>query len=81
MRTTIDLPERDHQLFLSLAHARGTSLSKIVLELARRGLRAPPLGVEDARAAYETDPVTGLAIFRSGHPVTIEDVRALEDDG
>lgn len=79
MRTTIDLPERDHQLFVGLARAQRTSLSKIIVELARRGLKAPTAGVEESRADYRIDPVTGLAIFRSGRPITIEDVKAMED--
>ncbi|MEO8804420.1 MAG: hypothetical protein ABI304_13570 [Rudaea sp.] len=79
MRTTIDIPEREHALFLSLAHAQRTSLSKIVVELAQRGLRAP-VGIEEATAAYEVDARTGLGVFRSGRPVTIDDVRALEDE-
>jgi hypothetical protein len=80
MRTTIDLPERDHQLFVGLARARRTSLSKIIVELARRGLSAPASSVEESRACYQIDPVTGLAVFSSGRPITIEDVKALEDD-
>mgnify|MGYP005867126751 CR=1 FL=1 len=51
MRTTIDIPERDHRLFRSLAHAQNTSLSKLVVELARRGLEAPGR-VEEAPGAY-----------------------------
>lgn len=79
MRTTIDIPERDHAIFLSLAYAQRISLSKIVVELAQRGLRAP-VGVEEAATPYEVDPHTGLGVFHSGRPVTIDDVRALEDE-
>lgn len=79
MRTTIDIPERDHALFLSLAQAQRTSLSKIVVELAQRGLRTP-VGVQEGAAPYEVDAQTGLGVFRSGRPVTIDDVRALEDE-
>lgn len=79
MRTTIDIPERDHRLFKSLAHARNTSLSKIVLELARRGLETSGR-VGESPAAYEISSVTGLPTFRSGRPITSEDVRTLEDE-
>jgi hypothetical protein len=80
MRTTIDLPERDHRIFLSLARAQGTTLSKVVLELARRGLKAPLL-VEEAKApAYRINPLTSLPMFRSSRPITIDDVKALEDE-
>lgn len=82
MRTTIDLPERDHQLFMGLARAQGTSLSKVILEFARRGLKVAeaPAGVGEGHAAYQVNPVTGLPLFRSSRPITIEDVRALEDE-
>lgn len=79
MRTTIDLPERDHALYSSLAHAQRTSLSKIVVELARRGLNAPAR-VEEEGARYRINPRTGLAVFHSGHPVTLEDVKAFEEE-
>lgn len=82
MRTTIDLPERDHQLFMGLARAQGTSLSKVILEFARRGLKADagPRGTCEDPAIYQVNPVTGLPVFRSNRPITIEDVRALEDE-
>ncbi len=79
MRTTIDIPERDHALFASLARAQRTSLSKLVVELARRGLQAPAT-VGEAAPAYRVDPQTGLGVFRSGRPITIDDVKALDDE-
>ena len=79
MRTTIDIPEREHELFVSLAHSQRTSLSKLVVELAMRGLKAPA-DVAEEPAKYRIDPLTGLAVFRSGRPITIEDVKALEDE-
>ena len=79
MRTTIDIPQRDHAFFFSLAHAQRTSFSKIVVELARRGLAAPT-GIQEKAADYEVDPLTGLGIYRSGRVVTIDDVRALDDE-
>ena len=77
MRTTIDIPDRQHTLFMNLARAQHTSLGKLLVELAERGLRT---GVAEKPAAYEIDPETGLGVFRSGHPVTLEDVKALEDE-
>jgi hypothetical protein len=79
MRTTIDIPEREHALFTSLARAQRTSLSKLLLDLARRGLETPEHVAETA-ASYRIDPETGLAVFRSGRPVTIDDVKALEEE-
>ncbi len=78
MRTTIDIPERQHALFTSLARNQRTSLGKLLVDLAERGLRAPS-SMAEAAPDYAIDPETGLGVFRSGRPVTIEDVKALED--
>ncbi len=80
MRTTIDIPEREHTLFTSLAREKGTSLSKLVVELALRGLKNPSAGVQDKAPPYRIDPETGLPVFNSGRPVTLEDVKAMEDE-
>jgi len=79
MRTTIDIPEREHVLYTSLAHAQRTSLSKLLLSLARRGLEATNHVVE-TMPPYQVDPQTGLGVFRSGWPVTLDDVKAFEND-
>ncbi|HET8898866.1 MAG TPA: hypothetical protein VFN09_08870 [Rhodanobacteraceae bacterium] len=79
MRTTIDLPEREHALFTELARARGISFSKLVLELALRGLK-PAGTVAEARPAYELDDETGLPLFHSGSVTSSNDVDALEDE-
>lgn len=79
MRTTLDIPEREHTLFTSLAREQGTSFSKLVVDLALRGLKAPSQ-VDDAPPDYEVDPETGLAVFHCGHPVTLDDVKAMEDE-
>lgn len=78
MRTTLDLSEREHALFTALAREKRTSFSKLVVELALRGLKSA--GVADAPAGYRTDPETGLPLFRSGGPVSGDDVKALEDE-
>jgi hypothetical protein len=79
MRTTLDIPEREHALYTSLARTQKTSLSKLLLDLARQGLESASR-VAAAAPAYQVDPQTGLGVFRSGRPVTLDDVKALEDD-
>lgn len=79
MRTTLDIPEREHTLFTALARDRGISFSKLVVELALRGLKSSPV-VAEAQARYEVDPETGLPVFHSGHVVTNEDIKTLEDE-
>lgn len=78
MRTTIDIPEREHVLYTSLARAQRTSLNKLLLDLARRGLESTHRA--DAAPAYQVDPQTGLGVFRSGRPVTLDEVKAFADD-
>jgi hypothetical protein len=79
MRTTVDIPEREHALYTSLARAQCMSFSKLLLDLARRGLESPN-HVADNVSAYQVDPQTGLGVFRSGRPVTLDDIKAFEDD-
>jgi hypothetical protein len=79
VRTTIDIPEREHALCTSLAWAQRTNLGKLLLALAQRGLEATSRAAE-AVPANQIDPETGLGVFHSGRPVTSEDVKALEDD-
>ncbi|MDR1990864.1 MAG: hypothetical protein LBQ09_11630 [Acidobacteriaceae bacterium] len=79
MRTTLDIPEREHALYTSLARAQRTSLSKLLLTLAKRGLASANRASEVA-PVYHIDPQTGLGVFRSGRPVTTDDVKAFQDD-
>jgi hypothetical protein len=77
MRTTLDIPEREHALYTSLARAQRTSLSKLLLTLAERGLNSR---LADDAPAYRVDPRTGLGVFRPGRPVTPDDVQALDNE-
>ena len=79
MRTTLDISDREHTLFTTLARQQGVSFSKLVVELALRGLQAPA-NVADVPGNYDVDRETGLGVFRTGRPVTIDDVRALDDE-
>jgi hypothetical protein len=78
MRTTIDIPEQDRQVFLSLARAQGKTLSQVLIELARRGLQ--PVPADRDSESIERDPETGLRVFRSGRPVTSEEVKSFLED-
>ena len=81
MRTTIDLPDDLHQAVTSIAAHSRRSMNQTVADLIRRGL-APPSGTAGAVAAtaLQFDERTGLPLIRSPRPVTVEDVRALEDE-
>lgn len=77
MRTTVDIPDQKHALFVALARERGVSLSKLLVELAESAL-APD--VERGRALLQRSDVTGLLTFSTGKPITHEQVRKLLED-
>ena len=75
MRTTVDLPDDLHSVVVQRARDTHTSVSRTVAELVRAGLQPRP----DA-AQLEIDPETGLALFRIGRPITLEEVQAFLDE-
>jgi predicted transcriptional regulator len=72
VRTTIDLPNDLHELARQLAHEGNRSMSDVIAELIRLGLR-------QGRAELPKS-TRGLPIVAVGRPVTAEDVRSLDDD-
>jgi predicted transcriptional regulator len=72
MRTTIDLPDDLHALARQLAHEGNRSMSDVVAELIRRGLRSTSQEPALSRR--------GMPQVSVGRPVTAEDVRSLDDD-
>ncbi|MDN5931718.1 MAG: antitoxin [Pseudonocardia sp.] len=76
MRTTIDLPDDLHRIATSIARDTGQTLSATVTELVRRGL-----GTGESPIRRYTSPRSGLPVVHLGRgPVTVEDVRALDDE-
>jgi len=73
MRTTIDLPDDLHDVVRQLSHDRRESMSRVVTDLVRRGITAP-------REPLEVAVRRGVPIISVGHPVTMDDVRSLEDE-
>lgn len=73
MRTTIDLPADLHDLARELAHSGNRSMSDVVTELIRLGLQ------REAAPHRRTSP-RGMPLVSLGRPVTIEDVRSLDDE-
>ena len=73
MRTTLNLDDDLLRAARSLARARSASLSEAVSELLRRGLeQSHTFGDED-----------GFPVFRvlpSSRPITLEDVKQIEDE-
>jgi predicted transcriptional regulator len=72
MRTTIDLPDELHELARQLAHDGNRSMSEVIAELIRLGLRrtGPEVRVTER----------GLPQLSVGRPITAEDIRSLDDD-
>jgi hypothetical protein len=79
MRTTVDLPPDLHNVLRSLAASNQRSFSQVAVELMRRGLDAQAPGTA-AAGVQSISPVTGLPQVRLPRAVSIEDVRALEDE-
>ncbi|MGH3545281.1 MAG: hypothetical protein ACRDPW_05090 [Mycobacteriales bacterium] len=75
MRTTVDLPDRLHEIAKSIAHDRSQTFSEAVSDLMQRGL-----GRTEADPEITRDPLTGWPTMRVGRTITIEDVRRLEDE-
>ena len=81
MRTTIDLPDDLHRAVTSIAAHSRRSMSHTVAELIRCGLALPAEAQgATAASALRLDKRAGLPLIRSPRPVTVEDVRALDDD-
>ncbi len=75
MRTTIDLPKDLHRIAMSLARDTGHTLSQTVAALLRQALQG-----SQPTARY-ADSRTGFPVIRvGGAPITVEDVRALDDE-
>lgn len=72
MRTTVDLPDDLHELARQLAHEGDRSLSDVIAELIRLGLRRPVTELASSSR--------GMPLMSVGRPVTAEDVRSLDDD-
>ncbi|MEO1062852.1 MAG: antitoxin [Actinomycetota bacterium] len=72
MRTTIDLPDDLHELARQLAHEQNRSLSEVVTDLIRLGLRPAPVAPSSGSR--------GLPQVSVGRPVSAEDVRSLDDE-
>jgi hypothetical protein len=71
VRTTIDLPPDLHRIARKIATESGRSLSAVVSDLVRRGLRPPG------------DPVPtrqGFPLLDLPRKVTTEDVRTVDDE-
>jgi predicted transcriptional regulator len=73
VRTTIDLPEELHELVRRLAHDENRSMSEVISDLIRLGVRQTRADAAVARP--------GLPQVSVGRPITAEDVRSLDDDG
>ena len=72
MRTTIDLPDDLHDLARHVAHEGNRSMSEVIAELIRLGLRHEVPGLAAGSR--------GLPVVSLGRPITAQDVRSLDDD-
>jgi hypothetical protein len=75
MRTTLTIDDDLLAAAKALARARSETLGKIISDLARRGLNATPRAKADRKNAF---PV--FSVPSGAHPITLDDVRKLEDE-
>ena len=75
MRTTLTIDDDLLAAAKSLARAKSISVGKALSGLARQGLEATPRVNKRRKNAF---PV--FSVPRGAHPITIEDVRKLEDE-
>ena len=73
MRTTLELPDDLHALARELAHQQNKTLSGVIVEMLRKAL-----GTGDTTS--DTSHETGWPTVSVDRPITIEDIRSLEDD-
>lgn len=74
MRTTLNIDDDLLKAAKSIAAARSKAVGAIISELAWKGLRA----------SARTRRKSGLPTFRlpaDAHPITLEDVKRMEDEG
>jgi hypothetical protein len=77
MRTTLTIDDDILQAAKSLAATRSVPVGQVISELARKGLESP------AKAGRRRSRRNGLPTFsvgRGARPITLEDVRKLEDE-
>ena len=73
MRTTIDLSPELHALTREIAHQQRKTMSQVINELLRLGLK--PVTAKDRAGATAAFPAVSV-----GRPITAEDIRTLEDE-
>lgn len=73
MRTTIDLSPELHALTREIAHQQRKTMSEVINELVRLGLK--PVTATDCDGAKAAFPAVSV-----GRLITAEDVRSLEDE-
>ena len=74
MRTTVELPDDLHALARELAHQQNKTLSGVIVEMLRKAIGT-------GEATRDTSHETGWPTVSLDRPITIEDVRSLEDEG
>jgi len=73
MRTTLNLDEDVLRAAKSLARQRSRSLGKVISDLARQGMKSGNQpGTRSGLPVFSVDP--------QGKPLTLEDVKRMEDE-
>ncbi len=75
MRTTISIDNDLMKIVRYIARDKSESMGKVISDLARRGLKS--------RAVIKKIETTGFPVFsvsKNAYPITLEDVKKLEDE-
>jgi len=75
MRTTLTIDDDLLAAAKRLARAQSTTVGRALSDLARRGLQATPRVDKNAEHGF---PV--FVVSEDAHPITLEDVKKLEDE-
>jgi hypothetical protein len=73
MRTTLTMDDDLLRVAKAMARAKSTTLGAVVCDLARKGLAATP-------AARRRGGFPVFAVGRCARPITLDDVRKVEDE-
>ena len=73
VRTTLTIEDDVLMIAKSMASAKGTSVGRILSDLARRGLRGK-------RTYADVDGLPSFEVKKDATPITLEDVKKWEDE-
>jgi hypothetical protein len=78
VRTTLDISDEAYYIAKGIARDRSHSLGRVVGDLILQAVKGPRGGSAPGASIGMSD--YGFPVFRCTRPVTVEDVKALDDE-